>query len=287
MFRASLMGMVAIACLIAGLVELGGSARINPLIAPAEASASQIAGATAGVYVSLRVINAALSVAQETEVGAAFGAQASVQPLRVLEPIDDTVERVADVVFAVAAGAALMRVGLAPVAALGLVVLVLVLVLGLLMQSVCLVAPKVAPMSSPARQAVRLGLALGVVLPVGFALGVSLGEQMTQPQWDAAVAQLDAVTGEAAILTGMSTQGLAEDLPPEMRDEGFMGRLLGAVDAVARYRDAAGLFLNEADTIFGATLTIIGIFALRMLVLPALLLWGAMTLLRRSVGAGG
>ena len=283
MFRASLMGMVAIACLIAGLVELGGSARINPLIAPAEASASKIAGATAGVYVSLRVINAALSVAQETEVGAAFGAQASVQPLRVLEPIDDTVERVADVVFAVAAGAALMRVGLAPVAALGLVVLGL----GLLMQSVCLVAPKIAPMSSPARQAVRLGLALGVVLPVGFALGVSLGEQMTQPQWDAAVAQLDAVTGEAAILTGMSAQGLAEDLPPEMRDEGFMGRLSGAVDAVARYRDAAGLFLNEADTIFGATLTIIGIFALRMLVLPALLLWGAMTLLRRSVGAGG
>ncbi|CAN0476769.1 unnamed protein product, partial [Hapterophycus canaliculatus] len=35
---------------------------------------------------------------------------------------------------------------------------------------------------------------------------------------------------------------------------------------------------------FGATLTIIGIFVLRTLVLPALLLWSVMAVLRKSVG---
>lgn len=280
--RAWLAGLLAVLCLTIGGLELTGTARLNPAVPAAEASASQIAAATGGVYISLRIINAALSVAQETEIGAAFGAQASVQPLQVLEPVDDTVERVADVVFAVAAGAALMGVGLAPVAALGMVVLGL----GLAMRCAFLAHPKMAAMAPPARQAVRLGLALALVLPLGFSGGVWMGERMTQPQWAAAVAQLDRVTGEAAILTGMGSE---DGTPPvaEAATGGFLDRLNGAVDAVGRYRDAAGLFLSEADTIFGATLTIIGIFALRMLVLPAILLWGAMTLPRRSVGGGG
>ena len=105
-----------------GALELSGVTRFNPVVPPAEFAAAEIAAATAGVYVSLRVINAALSAAQEVEVGASVGAQVGVQPLKVLEPVDDTVERVADVVFAVAAGAALVNVGLSPVAGLGLVV---------------------------------------------------------------------------------------------------------------------------------------------------------------------
>jgi hypothetical protein len=177
----------------AGLLELSGRAGVNPAVAPAVRAAQDIAVATASVYVSLRAINAALSAAQEVEIGASIGAQASLQPLKVLEPVDDTVERVAAVVFSVAAGAALAVVGLEPVAAIGLVVLGL----GLIGMGIGRGSMVVASL-----RAVRLGAALGLVLPLVFAGGVWLGERATQPQWDAAMAQLEEVTGEARVLIG-------------------------------------------------------------------------------------
>jgi hypothetical protein len=44
------------------------------------------------------------------------------------------------------------------------------------------------------------------------------------------------------------------------------------------------VFTSQADALFAATLTIIGIFVLRSLVLPALLLWSVMVMVRKSVG---
>ncbi len=290
--RAVLIGVVGVLALLAGLLDLSGAARVNPFVAPAEAAAQDIAQTTTGVYVSLRIINSALSAAQEVEVGASVGAQVGVQPLKVLEPVDDTVERVADVVFAVAAGAAIAWVGLAPVAGIGLVVLGT----GLLGRCGCEVWPEALPLSRASRRAVGLGAALGLVLPLVFALGVSLGQWLTQPQWDEAMATLDRVTSEAAVLIG---SGEAEDVLETAREQtGGAGLLqtLGerlssagaavgdAADAVERYSAAMGVFLSEAEALFTASLTLIGIFALRMLVLPALLLWGSMTVLRQSVG---
>lgn len=280
---------VGVVFLIIGLLELSGRGPLNPAVPLAEAAAEEIAVATAGVYVSLRIINAALSAAQEIEIGASIGAQASVQPLKILEPVDDTVERVASVVFAVAAGAALAVVGVAPVAGLGLVVLGA----GLLGMAGCLGMGQPGAMAG-CRRAVRLGVATGLILPLGFAGGVALGERVTAVQWQAAIADLSVITTEAEILIG-GGEALPDAVVPSA--DGLFGRLgqrlqaagdgvADTVDAIARYRDAATVFLSEADALFGATLTIIGIFALRMVVLPVLMLWGAMTLLRRSVGAG-
>jgi hypothetical protein len=56
-----------------------------------------------------------------------------------------------------------------------------------------------------------------------------------------------------------------------------------AVDSFNRYMGALGFFWDEAGNILEASLTLIGIFALRILVLPALLFWGGMTILRRGV----
>nr|WP_210730555.1 hypothetical protein [Roseibacterium persicicum] len=289
MRRGLLLGLLGLVALAIGLWELSGRGSLNPALPPATAAAEEIAATTAGVYVSLRIINAALSTAQEVEVGASVGAQASLQPLKVLEPVDDTVERVADVVFAVAAGAALATVGFAPVAALGLCLLGL----GCLARAAS-GWPLCAALGSPGAYAIRLGAVLGLVLPLGFAAGVGLGERITAPQWAQAMAELDAVTTEARILIGGGS-GEAVEVPAEAPGGGFLSRLGGglqsaadgvgeAVDAVARYRDAATLMMTQADTLFGASLTLIGIFALRVLVLPALLLWGAVALMRRSAG---
>ena len=157
----------------AALAFLAGITQVNPAVRWAESSVQQIAASMTGVYVSLRVINAALSAAQEIEVGASVGAQANVQPLKVLEPVDDTVERVADVVFAVAVGAAVATVGLNPVAVLG----AFVLGGGLLVMAAGLVWPNLpGGIAGLARRAVRLGGAVALVLPLVVVLGLELGD---------------------------------------------------------------------------------------------------------------
>jgi len=287
--RAALLGVAGALLLVAGLLEVSGTARVNPLVAPAEAASEDIAESTAAVYISLRIINSALSVAQEIELGASVGAQIGVQPLKVLEPVDDTVERVASVVFAIAAGAAIAWVGLGPVAGIGLVILGA----GLLGRCGCESLPRAAPFAPASRRAVALGAALGLVLPLVFAFGVAMGQWLTQPRWDDAMATLDAVTAEAATLIGV---GDVEEIVNDPGEDGggFLGALgqrlslagsaVGdAADAVERYTEAMGVFLARADDLFAASLTLIAIFALRILVLPALLLWGAMTILRQSL----
>ena len=269
-----------------GLLDLSSRAQLNPIVRPASAVASEIAESSAWVYVSLRVVNAALSTAQEIELGASVGAQATMQPLKVLEPIDDTVERVADVVFAVAAGAALAVVGLGPVTALGLVLLG-----GGLISSGIGSRLDNLPVQRIASRAVRMGAGVGILLPLVFAAGVSIGNWVTAAQWNDATEQLARVTEEAQIVLG---DGSETDTRPE--DEatagslfGWLGETLGsasdgvrdAVIAADRYRDAAVTLLNEADVLFEATLVIIGVFVLRTLVLPALLLWASLMLLRR------
>ena len=289
--RGLLLGIAGLVALAVGLWELSGRGVLNPALGPATAAAEDIAAATAGVYVSLRVINAALSTAQEIELGASIGAQASLQPLKVLEPVDDTVERVASVVFAVAVGAGLATVGFAPVAALGLCILGLGCLLRLAGDR--LIA--VSGMRAAAGYAMRLGAALGLILPLGFAGGIVLGDRMTAPQWDAAMATLSGVADEAGVLIGAGADAVETAATAEAVETGLFTRFARQVQtagdgmgeamaAVGRYRDAAVVLMSQADDLFSATLTIIGVFALRTLILPALLLWGAVALMRRIAG---
>lgn len=266
-----------------------GVSQMNPAVRWAETSVEEVAVTTGGVYVSLRVINAALSAAQEIEIGASVGAQASAQPLKVLEPVDDTVERVADVVFVVAAGASVAAVGLAPVAALG----AMVLAAGLAGLALSLAVPGwPAALHRMAERAARLGAAVAVVLPLVISLGLDLGARMTAPVAAEAEAVLAEITLEAELLIGGGVApGETEDVPSDAGlFSGLADRLSaagdaldGAVAAVRDYRDAAAVFLSEADALFSSTMTLIGVFVLQTLVLPALLFWGVLSILRRSV----
>ena len=61
---------------------------------------ANIAKDSAAVYLSLRGINAALSFVEEIEVNASvIVASGSVQPFKVLEPVDDAVERMSSAIF--------------------------------------------------------------------------------------------------------------------------------------------------------------------------------------------
>lgn len=274
--------------LILGFAGLFGKSDWNPVVSVAEGTAQDIAKASIGVYISLRAINAVLSTAQEIEVGASMVGQASLQPLKVLEPVDDTVERVADVVFLVATGAALAGVGLAPVVSIGLVALGA----GLLGKLGLHLAPSLARALKPVcDKGITLGLAVGLAIPLMFFLGVWVGERATAAQMNTAVEELDAIAQQANSLIGTGATDIQE--MPEAEDKtsgvltwlgdqvaGVSSGVSGAFGQSSRYLEAAQVFVDEADTILEASLVIIGIFALRMLILPIILFLGAMALLR-------
>ncbi|QDI77175.1 MULTISPECIES: hypothetical protein [Leisingera] len=281
--------------LLTGAFGLSGRSDWNPLATVPEQTAETIAASAVTVYVSLRAINAALSTAQEIEVGASVVGQASLQPLKVLEPVDDTVERVADAVFLVAAGAALAAVGLAPVVSIGFVVLGAAL-LGRFSLGRSPVFDRI--MTPLCTKGIALGIAVGFAIPSVFVLAVWVGEQATAAQMTAAMAELDAVAQEANFLIGAEVDEAEAVSPAEEGDAGVLGwlssRISEAGDSVSgvfeqsgRYLDAAQVFVEEADTILRSSLTIIGIFTLRMLVLPVFLLWGALSLLRTVLRPAG
>lgn len=263
--------LAALACL-----WLLGRPSDNPVVGAAERFNAEVAVAAGATYVSLRAVNAALSVAQEVEVGGSLGVSASAQPLKWLEPVDDTVERVSSLVFAMALIAGVLSLALAPVAAIGLALLAGAL-LGV---AVCAcTGPGPRLLQGGLRGAAGLGLVLALVLPAVFALGAWAGEALTRPAWAEAEATLSAIAGEARALLEADASG------PQER--GWLGR---QTDLAGRYFGAAGTFWNEADALLAASLTLVGVFLLRMVVLPLVLLLAALALLRSALmhrGPGG
>ncbi len=267
-------GATAVLALLAAVLCLGLAVapRLNPLIEKAETFQRFIAVASGATYISLRAINAALSFAQEVEVGGSVVVSGSVQPLKWLEPVDDTVERVSGMIFGVAVLTGVLSMSMAPAAAVGFVLLALSLV----GRCTCEVAPG-GWRATPA--GVRrvfsgcgsLGFALAVALPLAFVLGLWSGELLTRDAWDTAFATLDRIGGQAKLLIGVDGAGA--------QDRGWL-------DTIDAYRAAAGVFWGAADELLDASLQLTGIFLLRMVVLPVLLLIAVLRATRQMFAHG-
>ena len=271
MRRSALSAVAGALCLILAVVSAWDWVE-NPVVAAAERVNGQLAVAAGASYVSLRVINAALSVVQEVEVGGSLGVTANAQPLKWLEPVDDTVERVSALIFAVAVLAGVLSLSLGPVATVGL----LVLGIGLLGHCGCDAVWRGRRPPRALRRGidgtVRLGLVLALLLPGAFALGASAGEVLTRADWAAANGRIEQVAEEA--------RALIEPSAAEQDGRGWLSRQRELVEG---YAGAAGTFWARADELLNASLTITGIFLLRMIVLPAVLLLGVLAILRRGV----
>ena len=106
------------------VIALLGFTNNGPFIKEAKGYSQEIARSSATAYLSLRLINAAISFAEEVEVGGSIIAvSGSAHPFKVLEPIDDAVERLSAAIFLVGAVSGILAVVL-PV--LGGVALVLI-----------------------------------------------------------------------------------------------------------------------------------------------------------------
>ncbi len=115
------------ACIVLAVgivISLLGFTNNGPFIKGAKGYSQEIARSSATTYLSLRLINAAISFAEEVEVGGSvIAVNGSAHPFKVLEPIDDAVERLSAAIFLVGAVSGVLTVVL-PV--LGGVALVLI-----------------------------------------------------------------------------------------------------------------------------------------------------------------
>lgn len=253
----------------------------NPTVDAAERFNRDVAVAAGATYVSLRAINAALSTAQELEIGGAFGVSANAQPLKWLEPVDDTVERVSALVFGVTLLAGVLSLALAPVSAIGCGLLAI----GLVFWALCDIcwrdgrAPRL--LRNGMQGAAGTGLVLGLVLPGVFALGAWVGEVLTRPAWAEANAQVQSIAMEAQAL--VKPAAVADDAG----DPGWFRRQREAVgdlaDTAGAYFGAAGTFWARSDELLQASLVLVGVFLLRMVVLPLVLLIAALSLIRTMI----
>lgn len=269
--RAALCAGLAVVAIV---IALAGAAA--PLTEPAAARARDVAAVSAGVYASLRTINAAISLVQEAQLGASLGVSGTVRPLAWLDPVDDTVERVSVLIFWIALAAGLFSLAFAPLSTLGLYLVAAAL---LLHAGACLWSARTGRVARTGERGVFVLGAGFLLLPVAVMAGLAIGDRLTEERWSAAMADLHAVT-EAAEPVVAPFESAPEDAPGTLLD-GMRGSLQDMRGAIAGFHAAAEVFWQDAQTLLLALLTISGIFLLRMIVLPVALLWAALAVLRR------
>lgn len=258
--RASLYFTAALFCAALALFP-----KANFPVLSAQQFNQDVAVASGATYVSLRAINAALSMAQEVEVGASLGVSGNLQPLKWLEPVDDTVERVSELVFYVAVLSGVIALALAPVSTVGFVLLAMFFV----WRGGCAALGRGGPtvLNHGAGGCGRVGLILALGLPVAFALGALAGELLTRQISVEANMQLSLVADQARSLIGE---------PGTLEEDRSLRETMSA------YLGAAELFWSEADALLAASLKLVGIFLLRMVILPLVLLFAILQILGRA-----
>jgi hypothetical protein len=239
----------AAAALLAALTQ-----SVSPLTSGARGYAEDVAATSAATYVSLRTLNAFLSTAQEIEVGGAFVVSGTAQPLKVLEPLDDTIERIAGVVFGVMVISGVLAVALGPVSAMGF---------GLLALAALSWAAAPRRLGALPRRIGLYGGFLGLAVPLVFLLASLMADRMTARVWE----EHQTVIAELAATVG------ADELP-DVEEGGWWLALQERLGGVERYQAVAAALYENADAIIASYIAILSVFLFRLLVLPLMLAGG-------------
>lgn len=222
--------------------------RDNPLTTRAQNYAQGIATTSAATYVTLRTLNAFLSTAQELEVGLTFIASGTAQPLKVLEPIDDTVERIASLIFGVMVATGVLAVSLGPVSSIGWALFALAMALALIRER-----------SGTSNFLAVYGLFFGLGMPLALVLSSFLATALTEMTYQENLATVQDITQAVG-----GTDVLQEDSP-----------------GLTEYRALAASVWSRADELISALIAILSVYVFRIFVMPLLLVGGLFLLMRR------
>ena len=238
-----------VAAALAALALLLSAFAWNPLSSAASGEARRVVASTVAVYATLRTLNVFLSAAQEVEVGGSLVVSGSVQPLKTLEPIDDTVEHVAGIVLTVSLVAGLLALGFAPLSVIGFA-----LVLG------GLVLWTVGP--SLSRRMLTTGAVVAIAVPAVFVISGVIGDLMTRSVWEE----------NRAILAEISIEVEASPVVSEAAPQ-TTSALRDAMGAISDFASAASVLVEKSDDLFRSYIAILAIYFLKIVFLPAVLLW--------------
>lgn len=313
--RARVQALLALVC---AMFLLASAVSKNPINRAAEHAATELGASTAATYVILRTINASLSLAQEARVqGGLAVVSAGFAPLKVLEPVDDTVERMATALFIVAALSILFSIAFNPLAGLGWAALVAYFGFRVWMDSrgdvQSVEAVEVPRLPS---YLLRTGLALSLVLPVAFVAAVHFADLLTKSAWEKHHGVLDEVSREleksASVDGGFSGVTGASPVPndsasepsEESQERGIVSTLTNLLDegreavagftesvadatqtttsVVGRYFAAARVIVSRADDLLYSIVTILAVLVFKAIVLPVILAVVILGLVRSS-----
>lgn len=283
---------------------------INPLAETAAGFSREVTLGSGALYGTLRVANSLMSVAKDADVTGGVGvASVTASPGQLLQPVTNTIDRMADLLFYLAIASGVLSLVLVPVAKVASAVLAVGA--GLIAILLFTARPVPSVLDRLSRSAAAIGLLGAVLLPASYSLAFHAGNAITEEAWSEASAifqrmdaQYEATAVESqveALREGLPADGAA---PPPVEDEGLLGRLGSAVDAsrsaLSGTLDAAsGLaqsvtggvtanarIINEglalSADLFTASIGIAAAYLVKLLVLPLLIL-GALIYLMRAL----
>lgn len=259
---------ILVLVLITGLALLAAMQYTkNPLPKQAAGYAQQVATTSAATYVTLRTLNAVLSTVQEAAfTGSVVVAEATVQPLKALEPIDDTIERISDVVFAIMLAAGVLSVAMGPVSAIGAGMIALACTIWL----ADLVIGRRDPIIALSRRLAWYGAFLGVGLPLAFLISAGLADHLTAAVWDKHTQIIETIMADVG----------AGDVTPMSDSDSWLAWLRELSNDVDRYYTVAENALNKADALIGSFVAILSVYVFKIFLLPALLAGAAYVFVR-------
>lgn len=285
---------------------------VNPLSETATRFAREVTIGTGALYGTLRVANSVMSVAKDADISGGVGlASVTASPGQLLQPVTNTIDRMADLLFYLAIASGILSVVLAPVAKVTAACLAVLAILQALFVLTARRAPPFAERLS--RSALVLCLIGTVALPASYAIAFHAGEAITDEAWRSATSvfqRMDAdyetseVRQQVEALRELPLAE-AEQAPVQPAEEGLLDRLGSAVDAsrsaLAGTLDAAsglagtvtgGLSANariitdgvaiSAD-LFTASIGIAVAYLVKLLVLPLMIFAACLYLLRGAV----
>ena len=316
----------ALLALVCALLLLASAVSINPINRAAERAATDLGTSTAATYFVLRTFNAALSLVQEARVqGGLAVVSAGIAPLKVLEPVDDTVERMATALFIIAALSVLLSIAFNPLAGLGWAALAAYFGFRAWMDSrddvgSAQVIEEVAWSRLPSFL-LRTGVAFSLVLPVAFVVAVHFGNFLTKSAWEEHNRVLDEVSNaleKSASIDGLFSAATGTSPAPNQsapvpsaatQEEGMFSTLKDLVgagqeavaglteraadatrtttSAVRRYFTAASVIVSHADDLLFSIVTILAVLVFKIIVLPVVLAMVILGLVRSSGIVGG
>ncbi|NDW48091.1 hypothetical protein [Ruegeria sp. PrR005] len=236
----------------------------NPLANAAQRYATSVATASAATYVTLRTLNAVLSTAQEVEVsGSALVVSGTAQPLRMLEPVDDTVERIASVVFNLMLATGILAVAMGPVGAVGGGMIAAASLLWIMDR---LLGPRDV-VSVLSRRLAWYGGFFLLALPLAFVMSAWLADWLTA----------DVLARHQAIIAEI-TASVGAPVPEQAG--GWWDTMRETLGEAGRYQDLAQNLWTRADDLVGSYVALLAVFVFKIFVLPALLA-GALFILTR------